>query len=96
MTSISNRFEQQGYATYCTVETLLLKAAKRDDFSQEIKEVAAFYDDDIGMAQLEIFGETSFTDDKIANLNIHNVIKYLQSLQVSQRLLLEQVCRVAR
>ena len=42
VTGISSCFKQQGYATYCcTLETLLLKAAKRNDFSQEIKEVAA-------------------------------------------------------
>ena len=42
--------------------------------------------------QLEIFG-TSFSEPKAT---IHEVIKCLQSLSASQRLLLEQVCQVGR
>ena len=72
MTSISSHFEQQYYATYCTLETLLLKAAKRDDFSQEIKEVGTFYDDDIDMeqlfAQLKIFGSSLHIHKKIMEM----------------------------
>ena len=66
------------------------------DFSHELEEVASVYKDDIDVSdlstQLEIFG-TSFSEPKAT---IHEVIKCLQSLSASQRLLLEQVCRVGR
>ncbi|MDD9818794.1 MAG: hypothetical protein OXU61_11785, partial [Gammaproteobacteria bacterium] len=62
----------------------------------QIEEVASVYKDDIDVSelstQLEIFG-TSFSEPKAT---IHEVIKCLQSLSASQRLLLEQVCRVGR
>ena len=65
------------------------------DFSHEIEEVTSVYKDDINVSelsiQLEIFG-ISFLEPKAT---IHEVIKCLQSLSASQRLLLEQVCRVA-
>lgn len=39
VSSIIDRFDQPGYAMYKRLETLLLKAANRNDFSTEIKEV---------------------------------------------------------
>ena len=45
--SISGRFEQPGYAKYTKLESLLLKAASKEDFSEEIEEVTSVYDSDI-------------------------------------------------
>ena len=65
-------------------------------FLTESRKVTSVYKDDIDVSelstQLEIFG-TSFSKPKAT---LHEVVKCLQSLSASQRLLLEQVCRVGR
>ena len=89
MSTITDRFDQPGYTTYATLEALLLKAARRDDFTQEIEQVVSVYEDDINptelATQLEIFG-TSFEDQAMQQeaqssstkkTGIHDVIKYM-------------------
>ena len=39
VSSIQKRFKQPGYAIYSNLESLLLKAAKQEDYSCEVKEV---------------------------------------------------------
>ena len=97
--SITTRFDQPWYTNYKKLESLLLKAVRRDDFSHEIEEVTSTYKDDIDVSelstQLEILG-TSFSEEERQKVTIHDVIKCLQSFSASQRLLLKQVCRVGR
>ena len=111
VSTITDRFDQPGYNMYATLEALLLKAARRDDFTQEIEQVVSVYEDDINPTletQLEIL-VTSFEADQATaeeapssstkqtvTPGIHDVIKYLQTLSAGQRLLLDQVCRVGR
>lgn len=95
VSSITDRFDQPGYAIYQKLETLLLKAAYRNNFSTELKDVVSVYGNDLNemelSTQLEIFG-TNFTHDKP---NVHDILKFLQGLSVCQRAFLDQVCRVA-
>ena len=76
MSCITDRFDQPGYAMYQKLETLLLKAANRKDFSTEIKEVLSVYGDDFNEMELsthlEIFG-TNF-DSEVTN--IHDILKF--------------------
>ena len=45
--SIKDRFQQPGYAVYCQLENLLLKAAyKHKEFKREFDFVCSFYKDD--------------------------------------------------
>ena len=89
-------FDPLGYIIYTELETLLLKAAHRDNFSHEIDEVASMYKGNIDMSELlkqpeiHVLG-ISFSYEEQLKVIIHNVIKYLQSLFAS---LLKQVCRV--
>ena len=57
---IQERFNQPGYAIYKQLESLLLKAAKQEDYSNEIQEVLSFCGDDFQETdlntQLQIFG----------------------------------------
>ena len=98
VSSITDRFDQPGYATYSNLEALLLKAAHKDDFTHEIKAVTSVYKDDLNASelatQLEVFGASFESTDTPST--IHDVIKHLKGLSTSQRRLLEQVCRVCR
>ena len=46
ITRIQERFNQPGYDMYKNLESLLLKAVKQEDYSNEIQEVLSFYGDD--------------------------------------------------
>jgi hypothetical protein len=99
--------EQPGYTKYSKLESLLLKAASREDSSEEFEQVTTAYENDIDAAQLstqlQILG-TSFSDSTVtssevadkASVTIHYVFEYLRNLSESQQFLMEQVCNVAR
>ena len=63
---IQERFDQPGYATYKLLESLLLKAAKQEDYSNEIQEVLSFHSDEFQemnlKTQLQIFGKSLLVD----------------------------------
>ena len=77
---------------------LLLKAAHKNNFSREIKEVTSVYKDDLNASeliiQLEVFGASFKLTDTPST--IHDVIKHLKDLSTSQHFLLEQVFQVCR
>ena len=43
---IEDRFNQPGYRIYSSLETLLRKACKQEDFEPDLKVVCDFYEDD--------------------------------------------------
>ena len=57
---IQVRFDQPGYAIYCNLESLLLKAANQENYSVELQKVISFYGNDFNESelstQLQIFG----------------------------------------
>ena len=60
VSSIKSQFDQSGYWVYCKLEDLLVKAAKREDYSEELDFVIAFHrEDDFASdwlkMQLEVF-----------------------------------------
>ncbi len=59
ITCVSDRFDQPGYKTYSNVQNLLLKAAKSEDYSEELQFVQSFCGSDFNSVllstHLEIF-----------------------------------------
>lgn len=47
---LTNRFDQPGYAVYSHLKALWLKAACRKDYSQEMKQVASVYKDNLDVS----------------------------------------------
>lgn len=41
--AIDNQFDQEGYRTYRCLETMILKAFRKEDFSDELKAVLEVY-----------------------------------------------------
>ena len=52
ISSIQDRFDQPGYATYKSLESLLLKVANQANYSAELQEVISFYEDDVNEVDL--------------------------------------------
>ena len=51
---IEDRFNQKDYHMYATCERLIIKAVKKEDFSDEISEVTDFYNDDFNAHMIKI------------------------------------------
>ena len=81
---IEDRFNQKDYHMNATCEQLLIKAAKKEDFSDEISEVMDFYNDDVNahMIKIQLQLLPSVMTDNI-NINsfkeIRNQVKLLSS-----------------
>jgi hypothetical protein len=74
---------------------LLILAANKEDYSAILEEVVSFYDDfNKGelATQLEILGN-SFTKD--GPIDLREVLTFLRSLSVGQRVFFKEVCLVA-
>ncbi len=100
ISSIQDRFDQPGYAIYRNLEALLLKAAKKENYFAELKEVMDFYGNDFNESelstQLQIFG-TNFTETQCkATITLKEALTFLQCLSEGQRAFFRQVCFLAR
>ena len=93
---IQERFNQPGYAIYKQLESLLLKAAKQEDYSNEIQEVLSFYGDDFQETdlntQLQIFGAKFIGESS----SLKDILAFLRGLSDAQQTFFHQVCRVAQ
>ena len=58
---VQERFNQPGYQIYQSLETLLIKASKREDFQENLDDVCAFYHYDFAKELLQSQLETSGT-----------------------------------
>lgn len=47
VSSIKDRFQQPGYQVYCRLESLLLKAANKEDYQEDLEFVCHFYGSDL-------------------------------------------------
>ena len=96
ITGIEERFNQPDYAIYKHLDSLLLKAAKQEDYSTEIEEVVSFYGDDFQetdfTTQLQIFG-TKFIGE---SCSLKDIIVFLHGLSDGQRTFFQKVCQVAQ
>ena len=94
--AIKDRFDQPGYRVYHCLENLLVKAAKGEDFSDELKLASSIYGSDIHECNLQMQLETLGTSIQEPVLNIFDVRNYLQQLTAAERTLLNEVVLVMK
>ena len=90
---IQERFDQPGYQIYRSLETLLVKASKREEFQENLDDVCAFYHDDFDKellhSQLQTFGIHFQTVEETATqISVFDVKRYFLSLSPGQASLL--------
>ena len=95
--AIESRFDQPGYRTYRCLEDLVLKAANKEDYSEELKSVTSVYGSDIIdaptlQAQLQILSAN--VSEKVTN--VHDIIAYLWKLSSAEQRLLSAVIVVIK
>ena len=95
--AIGDRFDQSGYKTYCCLEALILKAVKREDFSEELKTVLDVYGSDFSASNLQIQLEIlSSNIESGRTMDIVDVKKHLQQLTSTEKTLLSEVILVMK
>ena len=95
---IEDRFDQPGYKVYHSVETLLLKACKLQEYESCLEAVCNFYQDDFDKdvlrTQLQTFGVhfQQVQDESLgATYNIFDIKKYFLTLSPGKLSLLSNV-----
>ena len=96
--TIEDRFRQPGYQLYSNLEQLLLKAVRKENYSSEFDFVTKCYESDLNVhaleMQLQIFA-TNFTMER-KNTSVKDILKYLRNISSAQRILLSEICTIAK
>lgn len=96
--AIKDRFDQPGYKTLKQLENLLLKAARGEEYKEELSFAIDHYGDDFTSssltAQLELLASafTSSTDKP----TLTDIREYIVSLSPAQRISISEVCTVLK
>ena len=97
---VQERFNKPGYKIYRSLETLLMKACKKQELEESLDAVYTFYGDDFDKellhSQLQTFG-IHFQDtveEPVQQISIFDIKRYFLSLSPGQASLLCQVSRL--
>lgn len=96
-----DRFNQAGYKIYSSLEALLIKACKGENFEHELEAVCTFYGDDfvqdLLLVQLRTFAvhfQHQIERQQLSKVSIFDLKTYFLSLSKSQVSLMEQVAKL--
>ncbi len=102
---VDDRFKQDGYRVYQSLESLLSKACKQEDLTSDLDVVCDFYGNDFNKdlltSHLQILGVhyqevMADSGSSTANLSIFDMKSYFQTLSQFQMSLLSQVKRLVQ
>ncbi|KAL5481387.1 hypothetical protein EMCRGX_G021530 [Ephydatia muelleri] len=98
VTGISQRYNQPGYSIYKNLENLLVYAANRNPFDEQLCAVLSHYGDDLAScqlsAQLQIWG--AYFAEHCEPVSLRDCIQALQKMSATEKELLSEVCKLAR
>ena len=99
--SIRNRFNQQGFKTFSTIEQLIFTAAKGECFTENLDAVCSFFEGDFNKEELKSelttfqhLYKSAHQEDTEASPTIDSVKSALLTLSSSQRVLISSVSRL--
>jgi len=94
--AIEDRFNQPGYRMYSNLETLLMKAVKKEDYSNELEVVLRVYKDDFNASNLTTHLNILGTTIPRENYSISDILTYLQKLSSAEKELIKEVIVLAK
>ena len=98
VTSISSRFDQKGFKVFSSVEQLLFKACRGQDFKDELTYVCEFFYNDFDKVELEseLLTLQKLYESAIGSEapSVDNIKKALLTLSSAQQMLVNTVCRL--
>lgn len=98
VSTIEDRFDQPDYQIYVNLGQTLLNGATGRDFEENFAKLQNMYGDDFDFLQLKVQLESlacSFSD-KSSDSNLMEVVNHLRMLSQGQRMLLDQVFKLAQ
>jgi len=94
---ILQRFDQPGLKSYQILQDLLLKAARKESYDKELKEVIEFYHSDFNEAslkvQLELF-TTGYIEGKKGRTDFSEVVQYMKTLSPAMQSAMSEVVKL--
>ena len=97
---IRSRLDQPGYRIYCNLEKLLLKAAKGEDYTAEIKFALQFYGSDFDGAllptQLELFIPSISEGDDRDQLTLLDIKTHICRFSTAAQCSMSEVCNILK
>ena len=97
ISAIQKRFEKADYQIYVSLENLLLKAANKEDFSEEQKVVTEFYDTDFDAQRLKvhlkIFAEYCTL---LITKDLGSIIEHLRFFSKIQKSLISEINKLVK
>lgn len=96
--AIESRFQQPGYKVYRKLEDVLVKAANKENYEEDLAFICHFYKEDLNQEQLkmQLGVMVSNLPEEPAAHNLRSVLQYLKELSDPQRCLLSEVCTLAQ
>lgn len=94
ISAVNDRFDQPGYRIYVQLETLLLKAVKKEEFEECFNTVTKFYSSDFNPSQLRLHLDilsANFPDDCRASATVLDIRNHIQSMTLPERQLISEV-----
>ena len=95
---ITDRFDQPGYQIYHKVQGLILKAAKQQDYQNDLDFIISHYGDDFDAALLkthiEVFSSNMQSESQ--DVTLSDVIEFFKGKSTIQQEFLSQVCKLLR
>ena len=80
MNCIESRFDQLGYRSYSRLESLLLKAASKKNFTENLKFVCDLYKDNLEGNSLKVQLESLAINTEETTPTLKDVVAYLKKL----------------
>ena len=101
ISSITDRFNQPGYAMYRNLEELLVNAARGKNYEEFFGMVVSFYKDDLKASELSVQLQNlgtwfSSKESDQATVELRECIAFLRDLSDGQHSFFSEVCHLAR
>ena len=96
--AIKDRFDQLGYRTLKNLENLLIKAAKGEDYAEELAFVVNCYFDDISESSLsaQLENLTTAFASSTETPTLGTIKEYIMSLSSAQQVGISEICTILK
>ena len=86
VTSIEDRFNRPGFLVYQKLEEVIIKAANKEDYTNELEEIVSFYGNDFDTdelsTQLDIFSSNFTIENDKQRITLRECLNHLMTLNI--------------
>ena len=85
------RFDQPGFQTYKKLENVLLKAANKESYDDDIEFITQLYGSDLNLQQLKLHLNILFSNLPQSSIAYDLIVEFIKKLSPIQKALIPQV-----